>query len=97
VAEGMKVPFNVFKAACKGLIEADLREDLNHVKAPVLILWGDKDNFCFLADQETMASNLADVKLVTYENTGHALHWEKPARFANDLSQFIKKVSNRVK
>lgn len=97
VAEGMKVPFNVFKSACTGMIEADLREDLKQIKAPVRIFWGDKDNFCFLSDQETLASNIADVKLVVYENTGHALHWEKPERFTNDLVQFIKAASRPAK
>ena len=90
VAEGMKVPLSVFQAAFTGIIEADFRNDLKEIKVPALILWGEKDNFCSLSDQEIMAGAIEDAKLVVYESTGHALHWEKPARFTDDLLHFIK-------
>ena len=90
VAEGMKVPASIFKAACTGIIEADFRNDLKQIKTPALLLWGEKDIFCSLADQEILAAGIEDAKLVVYEGTGHALHWEKPARFADDLLHFIK-------
>jgi hypothetical protein len=30
-----------------------------------------------------------------YEEAGHALHWEEPARFANDLAAFAQIVGER--
>lgn len=97
VAEGMKVPVNIFKAVCAGLIAADLRNDLKQIKAPALIFWGEKDSYCSMADQEILAAGIADTKLIVYEGTGHALHWEKPARFTNDLLLFIKNCSITAK
>ncbi len=47
VAEGMKVPVNIFKAVCTGLIGADFRNELKQIKAPALIFWGEKDSLLF--------------------------------------------------
>ena len=92
VAEGMKVPANVFKAAFTGMMTADLRADLKNIKAPVLIFWGDRDNICFLKDQDQLLRGISHAKFMIYENTGHALHWEEPVRFANDLVSFTRSL-----
>jgi pimeloyl-ACP methyl ester carboxylesterase len=39
-----------------------------------------------------MTTHLKKAKLVIYEGIGHALHWEEPKRFVNDLLQFIQSV-----
>ena len=97
VTEGMKVPVSVFKAACSGMIEVDFRNDLKQIKAPALIFWGEKDNYCSMDDQEILVAGIPDAKLIVYEGTGHALHWEKPARFTTDLLYFIKNTLTTVK
>jgi pimeloyl-ACP methyl ester carboxylesterase len=90
VAEGMKCPVHVFQGAFTGLIEADLVKELNKISAPTLIFWGDKDAFCLRADQDIMKKNIKNSKLIIYEGTGHALHWEEPQRFVKDLVGFIR-------
>ena len=92
VAEGMKMPAAAFKSAFAGMMRADFRDELKKIKVPVLIFWGDKDNMCSLRDEEQLLKGIANAKFMIYENTGHALHWEEPARFANDLSSFIRNV-----
>jgi len=96
VAEGMKVPVRVFKAALTGLIEADYTKELKNIKAPVLIMWGTKDGFFSKDNQQLLVKEIRDVRMLVYEGTGHALHWEEPARFANDLVGFVTKA-NRLK
>ena len=91
VGEGMKVPVRVFKATFTGLMNADYTNQLKNIKAPVLIVWGTKDNFCRQDDQEELVKEIRDARLLVYERTGHALHWEEPARFANDLVGFVTK------
>ncbi|HEY0679679.1 MAG TPA: alpha/beta hydrolase [Chitinophagaceae bacterium] len=92
VAEGMKCPVRVFQAALKGLIETDLSADIKKITAPTLIFWGDKDGFCLRNGQDKMANAIKGSKLIIYEGTGHALHWEEPQRFVGDLTQFIKSL-----
>src|SRR5688500_7929990 len=93
VAEGLKVPSRVFKAAFKGLMEVDFATELKKVDCPVLIFWGDKDRFCFRSNQNILSKNIRNSEILVYEGTGHALHWEEPARFANDLLSFINRVN----
>jgi pimeloyl-ACP methyl ester carboxylesterase len=89
VDEGLKVPPHVFKAAFKGLLDADLSQHLKEIKVPALIFWGNKDAFCFYKGQEILVDNIANSRLIVYGNTGHALHWEEPKKFAEDLVNFI--------
>jgi non-heme chloroperoxidase len=91
VAESLKVPARVWKDAIQGLSNADLRPSLKSIKSPVMICWGDKDGICFRSDQELMVKEIPNSTLVIYKETGHALHWEHPARFAADLINFIDK------
>ncbi len=32
-------------------------------------------------------------RLVEYADAGHAVHWEEPQRFAQDLSRFVNSVA----
>ncbi|HEY0731594.1 MAG TPA: alpha/beta hydrolase [Chitinophagaceae bacterium] len=90
VNEGLKCPVYVFQAALKGLMEVNFTQSLKNLEMHVAIFWGDKDAFCLKAGQDILLSNIKNVTSYVYENTGHALHWEQPARFAKDLSAFIK-------
>ena len=89
VDEGTKTPVRVFQAALKGIIQVDFVPQLKNIQCPALIMWGDKDAFCFRKGQDAMANNIQKAKLVVYEGVGHALHWQEPKRFVNDLLQFI--------
>ena len=89
VNEGLKVPLQVFKDAFKGIMEVDYRNHLNKITAPVLIMWVEKDGICFRKNQEQLRKGISNAILIVYENTGHALHWQEPKRFADDLVVFI--------
>ncbi len=71
-------------------MSVDYTNDLLTVNKPALIVWGDKDLITLAADQKTMSTNLKNSRLIVYEETGHALHWELPERFARDLVEFIR-------
>lgn len=90
IDESLKLPLSVWKGVAKGLVAEDFTKDLQAIDAPVLIFWGSKDLICFKADQENFERNLKNAKLIVYEGTGHALHWEEPERFVTDLLHFVK-------
>lgn len=92
VDEGMKVPVRVFQAALTGMVGADLSKDIRKIKVPTIIFWGDKDGVCMRKDQDEFLMNIKGSKLLVYKETGHALHWEQPERFAKDLVEFVSKV-----
>jgi non-heme chloroperoxidase len=89
VSESMKVPARVWQAAAKESLTVDYSVELKVLSMPVLILWGNKDNFCPESDQYILAKAIKNSTLLIYEGTGHAVHWEDPERFARDLVAFI--------
>ena len=92
VDEGIKVPSSVFKAALEGLMNVDFTEQLKQINAPAVIFWGNKDAFCTYKGQEILVNNIKNSRLIIYGNTGHALHWEAPKKFSEDLVNFIDNV-----
>lgn len=92
VDESMKMPVTAFKAAFKGLVDVDYVTELKNIKTPVLILWGDADAFFKAEGQALLKKNISHAKYITYEGTGHAIHWEEPVRFAADITSFVNSV-----
>ncbi len=89
IKENLKVPARVWRATLKGLLEDDSSEELNKIKTPTLIIWGDKDAVIPRSEQETLRELIAGSRLVVYPGAGHALYWEEPAHFASDIVAFI--------
>jgi len=89
VSESLKVPARVWKAALEPYTTVDFSDRLAEVKVPTLLVWGDRDAFTLLAEQEALNSAIAGSRLMTYNGTGHCPHWEEPERFAADLMAFV--------
>jgi non-heme chloroperoxidase len=95
VNEGLKTPLPVFKAALSDMVQADFVSQLKAIQCPVLIFWGDKDAICLKPTQNQFTKNIRGARLVVYKGVGHALHWEAPARFAKDLTQFVQSLPSQ--
>lgn len=88
VQECLKAPAAVWRAAFAGMFEDDCVDELGSITAPTLLVWGDRDALARPVDQDALARAIPHARLVVYAGTGHALHWEEPARFAGDLTRF---------
>ncbi len=89
VKESMKLPLRVWRDVMAGMLAPDAVAQLQQIKAPTLILWGDKETIFPRSEQDLLVSALRNSLLKVYHDTGHALHWERPERFAKDLQEFI--------
>jgi non-heme chloroperoxidase len=96
VQESLKVPAWIWRAAFRSFLEEDLPDELSRINAPTLLIWGDQDAFVPFSDQEMMLKAITGSRLEVYEGTGHALHWEKPERFAADLMSFVQRVTEPI-
>jgi death-on-curing family protein len=92
VSESCKLPAHVWKATLEGLLEAIPAAQTATVRAPTLILWGERDEILPRSDQETLAAAIPDSRLVTYAGTGHMVHWEAPERVAADVVALAERV-----
>jgi non-heme chloroperoxidase len=89
VQENLKVPARVWIATFEGLLEDDSLMELDKIKAPTLVVWGDQDAILAQSDQETLAAAITGSRLLVYPGAGHAFYWEDPGRVASDLAAFI--------
>ncbi|WP_119460284.1 alpha/beta fold hydrolase [Rhodospirillaceae bacterium SYSU D60014] len=88
VAESLKVPAHVWRAALAGQMDEDVSGALGRIAAPTLILWGSHDSILPRRTQDALAAGIAGAWLTVYPGAGHGLHWEEPARVAADLTAF---------
>jgi pimeloyl-ACP methyl ester carboxylesterase len=87
VEETQKPPARVWRAALQGLID-DRPEPVGTITAPTLLCYGERDAFVPRTDQDELLARIPGAELRIYEGGGHALHWERPERFAADLVEF---------
>jgi pimeloyl-ACP methyl ester carboxylesterase len=52
---------------------------------------GDADVLASQADQDLLLLKIKNSRLIIYNQTGHAVHWEQPLRFATELRNFMNK------
>jgi pimeloyl-ACP methyl ester carboxylesterase len=89
VAEAQRVPASTWHGLGQGITAPEPQDDLRKIRVPTLIFWGDKDSIFHREDQDMLLKTIPHATLKVFPDTGHALHWERPERFAKDLLQFI--------
>ncbi|MBL8345445.1 MAG: alpha/beta hydrolase [Rubrivivax sp.] len=93
VDECLRTPAKVWRLAFAGLLEDDFSALIGRIAAPTLLPWGNQDSFVPESDQwhivRAIRAGGGQAERTVYEGTGHALHWERPERFARDLVRFV--------
>lgn len=74
----------------RSLDDWNVQAQLSRIKAPTLIVWGERDILVPRPALERMVSRLPRGRLVVWPDTGHAPQLEQPDRFAMLLSSFIR-------
>jgi pimeloyl-ACP methyl ester carboxylesterase/tetratricopeptide (TPR) repeat protein len=92
VADSLRVPARVWKAAFREFLAADFSADLGRIEVPALILAGGRDAFSRRHERDVLATRLPRAHVVDYPEIGHALHWEDPARIGADVSRFLESL-----
>lgn len=96
VDECLRTPASVWREAFAGLLEDDFSGELGRIAAPMLLSWGDADVFVPDADQQRIVHAVraggGEAERVRYRAVGHAVHWERPERFAADLLHFVARL-----
>lgn len=95
VKESMKLPSFVWREALAGLVAVDYKEQLNKIKAPALIIWGEKDAILSRSEQDVLAAKIETSELKIYSDVGHAPHWECSQQVAEDIKNFLGKTAKR--
>jgi pimeloyl-ACP methyl ester carboxylesterase len=88
VAESLKLPAQAWRELFLGFAELDQPDGAEELRMPALLVWGDRDAFIPREVQDELIETLPDARLRVYEGVGHAVHWERPKRFAADVAAF---------
>ena len=88
VAESLKVPAGIWRDLFLGFAEIDQADGVAELAIPALLVWGDRDEFIPREVQDELLETLPEARLEVYEGVGHAVHWERPKRFAADVAAF---------
>jgi pimeloyl-ACP methyl ester carboxylesterase len=88
-SETSAVPVRVWKGVARALLTEDHRRFLDEVKAPTLILWGEKDPMFPRACQDRLQKALPHAVFKAYADVGHNVHWEIPKQVTEDIEAFI--------
>jgi non-heme chloroperoxidase len=89
VQESLKLPARVWKAMVRDFIDDDHAARLGSILVPTLLVWGDQDSLIPLDQQDALLNAIPYAQLIVYPGTGHAVHWEQPARAASDVVAFV--------
>lgn len=96
VDESLKLPARVWRAALAGLTAAGVPAGLEGIRAPTLLLWGDRDALIPEAEQEALAAAIPGARRVTHAGGGHSPHWEDPARVAAEIAGFAASLAREA-
>lgn len=80
----------IMRAILSKCVNEDLCEYMPHIKAPVLLFWGDKDTATPISDAHKMERLIPDVGLVVAEGAGHFAMLEQPELWRLSLTSFLK-------
>ncbi len=78
-----------FSDALEAMCRYPLRDRLEKIACPTLIIWGDKDILVPVKDADIFEELIPDSRKIIYEDTGHVSMMERPARFNSDVKAFL--------
>lgn len=80
----------MMRAILSKVVNEDLKDVMPSIKAPTLLIWGEKDTATPLKDAKTMEKLIPDAGLVSFAGCGHYSFLDNPVQFAAVLTSFLK-------
>lgn len=77
------------RAIMSRVVNEDLSHLLSSIKAPTLLIWGERDTATPLRDAKTMERLIPDAGLVSYPEAGHYSFLDRPAQTRAVIENFV--------
>ncbi|HEV7805570.1 MAG TPA: alpha/beta fold hydrolase [Solirubrobacteraceae bacterium] len=78
-----------FSDALEAMCAYPIRDRLEKIACPTLIIWGEKDLLVPVKDATVFEQLIPDARKIIYKDTGHVAMMERPARFNADVDEFL--------
>lgn len=79
----------MMRAIMSRVVNEDLTDRLPLIKAPTLLIWGEKDTATPMRDARTMERLIPDAGLVSYPEAGHFSYLDRPAQTTAVIKSFL--------
>ena len=89
IAAGREEPFHAFVAQVDACLSHDARSRLAAVRAPTLVLAGEKDACVPPSVTKFIADTIPDATMETMAGCGHVMFYERPMEFNSRLLRFF--------
>jgi len=88
--DAARIPVAVWLAVLdQGLTSLDLQSTLPRLKAPTLLIWGEKDSIFGSRDRCSLRAALPQAEVKIFKELGHNAYWEDPAAVAAVINPFL--------
>jgi pimeloyl-ACP methyl ester carboxylesterase len=78
-----------FVAATVDALQTDWEPHLSRIKAPTLVVWGERDAITPRALGHEIAAVIPDARLITLAEAGHNPMWERAEAFNAEVLRFL--------
>jgi pimeloyl-ACP methyl ester carboxylesterase len=86
------IPAHVWQAiADQSLLGVDLASMLPRVRAPTLLIWGERDTLISPAGRDSLRKGIPQAEVRIFPTLGHDLFWQEPGKLAGVLTDFLSK------
>jgi pimeloyl-ACP methyl ester carboxylesterase len=75
--------------AGREILQADIRDELQRIEAPAMIVWGEKDTLLPLQLGKLMKLHMPQAELCVIPGAGHNPMWDRPDEFNWTVSGFL--------
>ena len=83
------MPAYAYKAQCNAILSFSIIDELKTVKAPTLVVGGDRDLFAPVRVVEEMAAAIPGAQLYMAPDGGHVQHWEQLEKYNQVTLDFL--------
>lgn len=88
-AEAAAMPIHVWRGVLRAMATEDLAPVASEVKAPVLVLWGERDRLFDLDHQQKLEKVYPDAEFRVLANGGHTMFRDMPQSAARVIEDFL--------
>lgn len=89
VEDALRLPAPLWTATFLGFHTSRPPTELGVIEAPTLVISGGRDGLLGRAQTDALVSAVPDAQWIEYEDTGHLVLEEQPARLAADVVAFL--------
>ncbi|MBI2010252.1 MAG: alpha/beta hydrolase [Candidatus Chisholmbacteria bacterium] len=79
----------IMREVFKKIVKENVKRNIHRIKVPTLILWGKTDKMTPYADALVVQKLLSKATLVSFDDVGHRLPYEKPLEIAQEIDQWF--------